>query len=71
MYSKTLDQWFPTSGRDPNQDQGRSDVGSREACTEKSIIMKILCDVSNVQQFTSFYLQANYLSNQHMCELFK
>jgi hypothetical protein len=33
--------------------------------------MFILCKVPHVQYFTSFYLEANDLSNQHMYELFK
>jgi hypothetical protein len=37
---KRLYQWFPTSGRDPNQDRGESDVGSQEGFMENSIIMK-------------------------------
>jgi hypothetical protein len=31
----------------------------------------ILCNVLYVQYFTSFYLEVNDLSNQHMYELFK
>ena len=33
-------QWFPTSGRDPNQGRGGSDVGSGEGFMENAIIMK-------------------------------
>jgi hypothetical protein len=32
--------------------------------------MFTLCNVPYVQHFTSFYLEANGLSNQHMYELF-
>jgi hypothetical protein len=32
-------QWFPTSGRDPNQSRGGSDIASREGFMENSIIM--------------------------------
>jgi hypothetical protein len=35
-----LHQWFPTSGRDPHQGRGVSDVGSREGCTENWIIIE-------------------------------
>jgi hypothetical protein len=38
--SRALSQWFPTSGRDPNQGRGVSDVGSREGFLKNSIIMK-------------------------------
>jgi hypothetical protein len=33
--------------------------------------MFMLCNVPCVLYFTSFYLEANDLSNQHMYELFK
>ena len=72
----SLHQWFPTSGRDPNQGCGWSDVRSRDGFMENSIIMKrkskfMICNVPHVQYFTSFYLEANDLSNQHMNELLK
>jgi hypothetical protein len=34
-------------------------------------VLFILRNVPYVQYFTCFYLEANDLSNQHMCELFK
>jgi hypothetical protein len=37
--SRCVEQWFPTSGRDPNQARGSSDLGSREGFMENSIIM--------------------------------
>jgi hypothetical protein len=35
-----LHQLFPTSGRDPHEGRGRSDVGWPEGFVENSIIMK-------------------------------
>jgi hypothetical protein len=35
-----IGQWFPNSGRDPNQGREGSDVRSRECLTEISIIIK-------------------------------
>jgi hypothetical protein len=90
------DCWFPTSGRDPNEGRGDSDVRSREGFMENSTIKKkdqdmylifkqncgenvifditvlfIFRNVPYTQYFTSFYLEANDVPNQHMCELFK
>ena len=52
---------FPTSGRDTNQGREESDVGLRASLMENSIITDL----------SSFYLEANNLSDQHMYELFK
>jgi hypothetical protein len=56
-------QWFPTSGRNPSQGYGGGvcDIGLRESFMENSIIM----------DFSSFYLEANNLSDQHTRNLFK
>jgi hypothetical protein len=34
-------------------------------------VLFVLCNVTYVRYFTRFYLEANDLSNQHVCELFK
>jgi hypothetical protein len=36
-----------------------------------SIVVFILCNVPRLQYVTSFSSEANDLSNQHMCDLFK
>ena len=45
-----MDQWFPPSGRDPNQGPGASDVGSREGFLENSIIIKKITILSKFKQ---------------------
>ena len=38
--AETPEKWLTTSGRDPSQGRGGSDVGSRGGCMENWIIMK-------------------------------
>jgi hypothetical protein len=45
LLTSSVQQWFPTLGRDPNQGRGASDVGSREGVMEK-VFLQILCEVS-------------------------